>query len=177
MCADFYKSTWILRQTCILFICIFSQIHMNIVTNLKLWICENLHTNTSYFRDEFGCLPSTHVEASLKECHNNHVRGCIREELLVLNLCWYMCIRTQPSLQVQNKNTAPFYGCLFFYLALLINWIAFQNVHEHKSKTYHFLLINLLCKEQFMWATSFICCNKFVMSSFYICSLCGISLL
>ena len=35
------------------------------------------------FNNSFGCLPSTHVEASLKGWPNNHVRGCILEELLV----------------------------------------------------------------------------------------------
>ena len=34
-----------------------------------MWICENL--------------PRDHVEASLKGWPNNHVRGCILEELLV----------------------------------------------------------------------------------------------
>ena len=50
-----------------------------------LWICENLHINTSKFKEEFGCLPSTHVEGSLKGWPNNHVRGCIFEELLSSN--------------------------------------------------------------------------------------------
>ena len=48
-----------------------------------MWVCENLHMSTSEFADKFGCLPSTHVEASLKEWPNNHVKECILEELLV----------------------------------------------------------------------------------------------
>ena len=48
-----------------------------------MWICKNLRMSTSKFKDEFGCVPRTHVEASLKEWPNYHVRGCILEELLV----------------------------------------------------------------------------------------------
>ena len=32
--------------------------------------------STIKFKNLFGCLPSTHVEASLKEWPNYHVRGC-----------------------------------------------------------------------------------------------------
>ena len=47
-------------------------------------ICENLHMNMSKFKDEFGCLPSTHVDASIKGWPINHVRWCILKELHVL---------------------------------------------------------------------------------------------
>ena len=49
-----------------------------------MWICENLHMKIGKFRDSFGCLPTTHVEAFLKGWPHNHVRGCILEELLVV---------------------------------------------------------------------------------------------
>ena len=49
-----------------------------------MWINENLHMNTSKFKEDFGCLPSTHVEGSLEGKPNNQVRGCILEKLLVI---------------------------------------------------------------------------------------------
>ena len=41
------------------------------------------------FNDAFGCLPTTHVEAFLKEWPHNHVWGCVLEELLVLQVSAY----------------------------------------------------------------------------------------
>ena len=35
------------------------------------------------FKDELGCLPITHVDASLKGWPNYYVRGCILEDLLI----------------------------------------------------------------------------------------------
>ena len=39
--------------------------------------------NTSKFKEEFGCLPSTYIDASLKRWPNNYERVCILKELLV----------------------------------------------------------------------------------------------
>ena len=49
-----------------------------------MWIFENFHMNISKFKDEFGCLPSTHVEASFKGWSNNHVRGAFSKSSLFL---------------------------------------------------------------------------------------------
>ena len=38
--------------------------------------------STRKFKDKLECLTDNHVEASFKEWPNDHVRGCILEELL-----------------------------------------------------------------------------------------------
>ena len=46
----------------------FEKIQMNKmkICHKSLWVCENVHMNTSKFKDDFRCLPSSFVEGSLK---------------------------------------------------------------------------------------------------------------
>ncbi len=57
-------------------------------------IYHNIHVVLSKaaheYNDQFGYLPTTHVEASFKGWPNNHVRGCILEELLVIKSGYYI---------------------------------------------------------------------------------------
>ena len=55
-------------------------------------ICHNIHVVLSKAAHKYmlvyqlsGYLPTTYVEASLKGWPNNHVSGCILEELLVID--------------------------------------------------------------------------------------------
>ena len=54
--------------------------------------CQKLHKKIYNFINSFACVPSTHVQASLKGWPNNHVRGCILKKLLVQ----LSCLLVQP---------------------------------------------------------------------------------
>ena len=59
--------------------------------------------NIWHYNNSFGCLPGTHVEASLKALWpDHHVRGCILKELLVL-LFWEKVVRLLGGWSVINR--------------------------------------------------------------------------
>ena len=85
-----------------IFIFIWEKMIMNNIQNM----------NTSQFTEEFGCLPSTHVEASLNGWPNNHIRACILKQLLVVLLTdlYVGCL----NLQIIHKSHVTCYVVLHY---------------------------------------------------------------
>ena len=67
-----------------------------------LWICEDPKINTSKFTDEFVCLPSAHVEGSLKGRPEGDAENPIHNTLSKTSLAIYSAYKRPTWVCLQS---------------------------------------------------------------------------